>query len=211
MIIFNPRSLAFALLIATLPVELALAGGANRGGGIGGGVGAAGMGSAAVGGGAPAGLVGGGPSAGEVGGGSPGSNNPAGNGAAGTGIPSLNAGGVQGNGTNASPGITNPKTTGGAIGGYGGIPPMTDLPGGISPDALRTQSQSTKSPTAPKEVQGIAEQAPFSPTGLARPGPDGVSTVIVAARPCGVAAHETDGTTTCIGIPEESARAKKRR
>jgi hypothetical protein len=211
MIIFNPRGLAFALLIAALPVGFALAGGGSRGA-IGGGVGAAGMGSAAVGGGAPAGRVGGGPSAGEVGGGSPGSNNPAGNGAAGTGIPSRNAGGVQGNGTNASPGITNPTTTGGAIGGYGGAPPMTDLPPGCtSPDALRRQSQSTKSPTAPKEVQGIAEQAPFSPTGLARPGPDGVSTVIVAARPCGVAAHETDGTTTCIGIPEESARAKKRR
>jgi hypothetical protein len=209
MIIFNPRSLAFALLIAALPAGLALAGGGGRGGAIGGGVGAAGMGSAAVGGGA--GRVGGGPSAGEVGGGSPGSNSPAGNGAAGTGIPSRNAGGVQGIGTNGSPGITNPTTTGGVIGGSEGVPPMTNLPGGISPDALSKQHESTKDPTVPKEVQGIAEQAPFSPTGLARPGPDGVSTVIVAARPCGVAAHETDGTTTCIGIPEESARAKKRR
>jgi hypothetical protein len=209
MTIFNPRSLAFALLIAALPVGFALAGGGGRGGAIGGGVGAAGMGSAAVGGGA--GRVGGGPSAGEVGGGSPGSNSPAGNGAAGTGIPSRNAGGVQGNGTNGSPGITNPTTTGGVIGGSEGVPPMTNLPGGISPDALSKQRESTKDPTVPKGVQGIAEQAPFSPTGLARPGPDGVSTVIVAARPCGVAAHETDGTTTCIGIPEQSARAKKRR
>jgi hypothetical protein len=31
-------------------------------------------------------------------------------------------------------------------------------------------------------------------------GPDG-STKIVPARPCGKAAHETDGTTTCVGIP----------
>jgi hypothetical protein len=214
MIIFIPRSLAFALLIAALPVGSALAGGAGggggRGGASGGGVGAAGMGSAAVGGGAPAGAVGGGPSAGEVGGGSPGSSNPAGNGAAGTGIPSRNAGSVQGNGTNASPGIANPTTTGGVIGGSGGIPPMTELPGGTSPDALSRQSQSDN-PTAPKGVKGIAEQTPFSPTGLARPGPDGVSTVTVAARPCGVAARETDGTTTCIGIPEERAGAKKRR
>ena len=179
MIIFNPRSLAFALLIAALPVGFALAGGGGRGGAIGGGVGAAGMGSAAVGGGA--GRVGGGPSAGEVGGGSPGSNSPAGNGAAGTGIPSRNAGGVQGNGTIGSPGITNPTTTGGVIGGSEGVPPMTNLPGGISPDALSKQRESTKDPTVPKGVQGIAEQAPFSPTGLARPGPDGVSTVIVAA------------------------------
>jgi hypothetical protein len=91
MIICNPRSLAFALLIAALPVGFALAAGGGRGGGGGGsggsgggalgaGVGAAGMGSAAVGGGAPAGSVGGGPPAGQVGGGSPGSNNPAGNG-----------------------------------------------------------------------------------------------------------------------------------
>src|ERR1700675_1293786 len=65
MIIFNPRSLAFALLIAARAVGFALAGGGGRGGAIGGGVGAAGMGSAAVGGGA--GRVGGGPSAGEVG------------------------------------------------------------------------------------------------------------------------------------------------
>jgi hypothetical protein len=172
MTIFNPRSLAFALLIAALPVGFALAGGGGRGGAIGGGVGAAGMGSAAVGGGAPAGRVGGGPAAGEVGGGSPGSNSPAGNGAAGTGIPSRNAGGVQGSGTNASPGITSPTTAGGVIGGDGGVPPMTNLPGGISPDALSRQRQSTKDPTVPKEAQGIAEQAPFSPTGLARPGPD---------------------------------------
>jgi hypothetical protein len=209
MIIFNPKSLAFALLIAALPVGFAFGGG--RGGAIGGGVGAAGMGSAAVGGGAPGGRVGGGPSAGEVGGGTPGSNSPAGNGAAGTGIPSRNAGGVQGNGTNASPGITNPTAAGGIIGGDAGVPPTANSPGGISPDALSRQHQSTKDPTVSKEVQGIAEQPAFSPTGLARPGPDGVSTVIVAARPCGVAAHETDGTTTCIGIPEESARAKKHR
>src|SRR5229473_6220117 len=92
MIICNPRSLAFALLIAALPVGFALAGGSGgRGGAIGAGVGAAGMGSAGVGGGAPAGSVGGGPPAGLVGGGSPNSNNAAGNGAAGTGNPSLNA------------------------------------------------------------------------------------------------------------------------
>jgi hypothetical protein len=205
MIICNPKSLASALLIAALPVGFALAaGGGGRGGAIGAGVGAAGMGSAAVGGGAPAGAVGGGPPAGAVGGGSPGSNNPAGNGAAGTGNPSRNAGGGAGNDTNASPGVTNTPTTGGVIGGYTGVPPAPDLPGGTSPEALSNQRPSTTNPTAPKAVQGVAEKAPFSSTGLARPGPDGVSTVIVAARPCGVAAHETDGTTTCIGIPDRS-------
>ena len=159
------------------------------------------MGSAAVGGGAPAGAVGGGPPAGLVGGGSPGSNNPAGNGAAGTGNPSRNAVGVSGNPTNASPGITNATTTGGVIGGGLGVPSAPQPTGGISPSALAKQPASDQGPTAPNEVQGVAEEAPLSPTGLSRPGPDGVSTTIVAARPCGVAAHETDGTTTCIGIP----------
>jgi hypothetical protein len=41
-------------------------------------------------------------------------------------------------------------------------------------------------------------------------GPDG-STKTVKAVPCSTAARETDGSTTCIGIPEESAKAKKRR
>jgi hypothetical protein len=208
MIMRNPRSLAFALLIAALPVGFALAGGGGgRGGAIGAGVGAAGMGSAAVGGGAPAGAVGGGAPAGAVGGGSPGSNNPAGNGSAGTGNPSLNAlgRGSAGNRTN-EPGIPSAPTTGGVIGGYGGFTgaaPMPSLLGGASP-ATVGQAPTSDSTTPPPSVQGVAEEAPPSTTGLARPGPDGVSTVIVAPRPCGVAAHETDGTTTCIGIPARS-------
>jgi hypothetical protein len=32
-------------------------------------------------------------------------------------------------------------------------------------------------------------------------GPDGISTKVVKAAPCSTAAQETDGTTTCIGIP----------
>jgi hypothetical protein len=173
------------------------------------------MGSAGVGGGAPAGQVGGGPSAGLVGGGSPGSNNPAGNGSAGTGNPSLNAvgGGLGGNGTN-TPGIPNARSNGGEIGGYGtstGVAaPASAETGGTSPEALSHQRPSTADPTAPKAIQGIAEQAPFSPTGRSKPGADGVSTVIVAARSCGVAAHETDGTTTCIGIPDRSPNLRSR-
>jgi hypothetical protein len=214
MIICNPRSLVFAMLIAALPVGFAFAGGSGgRGGAIGAGVGAAGMGSAGVGGGAPAGQVGGGPPAGLVGGGAPNSNNPAGNGSAGTGNPSLNAvgGGPGGNGTN-TPGIPKARTNGSVIGGDAGIPsPSPSGPGGITPEALSSQHPSDARPRAPKDVKGVAQEAQFPPTGLAKPGPDGASTVIVAARPCGVAAHETDGTTTCVGIPDESARAKKRR
>jgi hypothetical protein len=44
--------------------------------------------------------------------------------------------------------------------------------------------------------------------GLDKVGPDG-STKTVKAVPCSTAARETDGSTTCVGIPDESARAKK--
>jgi hypothetical protein len=211
MIICNPRSLAFAMLIAALPVGFALAAGRGGGRALGGGVGAGGMGSSAVGGGAPGGQVGGGPAAGAVGGGSPNSNNPAGNGSAGTGSPSLNAvgGSAAGTDTNA-PGISGARTSIGGAGDSTGAAPASALPGGASPSLLSNQGQSTTDPKAPKDVQGFAEQAALPTTGLARPGPDGVSTVTVAARPCGIAAHETDGTTTCIGISDSSPNWRRR-
>ena len=46
--------------------------------------------------------------------------------------------------------------------------------------------------------------------GLDKVAPDSISTKTVGAVPCSAAARETDGTTTCIGIPEGSARAKRR-
>jgi hypothetical protein len=56
-------------------------------------------------------------------------------------------------------------------------------------------------PPAPAAVQGFAEHdQTVSRTGLAEIADDGVSTKIVPARPCSRAAHETDGTTTCVGI-----------
>jgi hypothetical protein len=72
-------------------------------------------------------------------------------------------------------------------------------PGGTpaAPPPLTAQS----APPAPVAVQGFAEQEQISPTGRAVPGPDGVSTRIVAARPCSRSARETDGITTCVGIP----------
>jgi hypothetical protein len=50
-------------------------------------------------------------------------------------------------------------------------------------------------------VQGIAENQTFSRSGLSTVADDGVSTKIVPARPCTSAARETDGTTSCVGIP----------
>jgi len=44
--------------------------------------------------------------------------------------------------------------------------------------------------------------------GLDKVGPDGVSTKVVKAAPCSAAAQETDGTTTCIGIPGPVGRAR---
>jgi hypothetical protein len=46
--------------------------------------------------------------------------------------------------------------------------------------------------------------------GLNIVGPDGVSTKTVKAVPCGLAARETDGTTTCVGT-SEGGKARKRR
>jgi len=46
--------------------------------------------------------------------------------------------------------------------------------------------------------------------GLNVVAPDGVSIKTVKAVPCSIAARETDGTTTCVGIPDKSARRKRR-
>jgi hypothetical protein len=217
------KLLAAPLLLAALPMAFAFAADGGRSGGtLGGGVGAAGAGSAAVGGGAPAGRVGGGPAAGAVGGGLPGAGDPAGNGAAGTGNPTLNAlgAGSSGNRTNA-PGIPSSRTQGGAFGGPAAlgattapVAPARALPGGAAPAASSAASSSgTENKEAPSReskaqppITGGAEGAPFSPTGFSRPGRDGVSTVIVAARRCSVAAHETDGFTTCVGVPGKRRR-----
>jgi len=50
---------------------------------------------------------------------------------------------------------------------------------------------------------------PGSPTGLDVVAEDGVSTKTVKAVPCSTAARETDGSTTCVGIP--AAPERKRR
>jgi hypothetical protein len=67
-------------------------------------------------------------------------------------------------------------------------PPALPLTAGFAPAPLISQSE----------------------TGLSKVADDGVSTKTVAAVRCSIAAHETDGTTTCIGIPEGSAKAKNR-
>jgi hypothetical protein len=200
MMICSPGRFAFAMIVAALSFGYAFAGGSGHGGGgVGGGVGAAGMGSAAVGGGAPAGRVGGGPAAGAVGGGSPGSSRPAGNGAAGTDNPALNATGG-GLGVNAPEIRSTTTPTGGFIGSEGGqttgAAPARNLPGGgLPPGAVNQESPTAAQSTPPN--QGMASTQEQADDVLLKPVP---------ARPCGIAAHETDGTTTCIGIPDRRHR-----
>jgi hypothetical protein len=220
------RLFGFVLLLSSSPVGFALAaggGGAAGGaagsgsGGAGAGMGAMGSGSAAVGGGAPAGRVGGGPPAGQIGGGTPGSLTPASNGAAGSGNPGTNAGGMTGvPSDNPASGLENAPTTGGVIGGATGVAPAAGSLGGASPPITRQSQPATASQSQPPNnsinpaVKGVAEEPLASTIGLAVPGPNGVSTRTVAPRPCGVAAHETDGTTTCVGIPTRAKWIRRR-
>jgi hypothetical protein len=46
--------------------------------------------------------------------------------------------------------------------------------------------------------------------GLNVAGPDGVSTRSVKAVPCARSARETDGFTTCVGIPDQSPTRRRR-
>jgi len=72
---------------------------------------------------------------------------------------------------------------------------------------------------APAPAPGAAPNLPVGGTlpetdtgpGLDKVGPDGVSTKTVRAVPCSTSARETDGTTTCVGIPDGGAKAKDRR
>jgi hypothetical protein len=57
----------------------------------------------------------------------------------------------------------------------------------------------TPPPGGPPEVGGPL--LPATDAGWDRVAPDGISTQTVRAAPCSKAARETDGTTTCIGIP----------
>jgi hypothetical protein len=51
---------------------------------------------------------------------------------------------------------------------------------------------------------------PGTDRGLDKVAEDGISTQTVRAVPCSIAARETDGTTTCVGIPDRSRKANRR-
>jgi hypothetical protein len=78
---------------------------------------------------------------------------------------------------------------------------------GSPPAALAPPAMPLTAGAAPEVGGPLISQ---SATGLSKVADDGVSTKIVAAVRCSTAARETDGTTTCIGIPEAGAKAKNR-
>ena len=116
----------------------------------------------------------------------------------------------------------SPGTTGDTI----GHPPPILGPPPISEPSSTTQpapaaSTPPASEAAPKGYTGAYGPAgpptPYSTgplpeidtgTGRTIVGSDG-STKTVRAVPCGKAARETDGSTTCIGIPDTRGKAKK--
>jgi hypothetical protein len=82
-----------------------------------------------------------------------------------------------------------------------GSPPPSTL--GLAPPAMGTPAN----PNVVPEQGGPLH--PASQTGRDVVADDGVSTKTVRAVPCGTAARETDGTTTCIGIPGASERRRR--
>jgi hypothetical protein len=126
----------------------------------------------------------------------------------------------------AAPAQQSSQTTGETI---GHPPPLPSPPPISEPPSLATQPAPANSPAratepAAKGYTGAYAPAGTPPTpystgalpeaaqgpGLNVVGPDGVSTKTVKAVPCGTAARETDGSTTCVGIPDQSSRRHRR-
>ena len=120
-----------------------------------------------------------------------------------------------------------PETTPGKpVGETLGHPPPLPGPPPIPEPSLTTQPEpvasTPKKEPAPKGYTGAYAPAGTPPTpystgplpevdtgtGRVVVEPDG-STKTVKAVPCSSAARETDGFTTCVGIPDTSTKAKK--
>lgn len=117
----------------------------------------------------------------------------------------------------------SPGPTGNTIGlppPLAGPPPMSDpLRAQGAPGAAASQPNEPAvkgytgayTPAGPPPAPYYDGPLPMSSTGpgLNVVGPDG-ATRTVKAVPCAVSARETDGFTTCVGIPDQS-RTKRRR
>jgi hypothetical protein len=124
----------------------------------------------------------------------------------------------------ASPAVAQQatQTTGDTI---GRPPPLPGPPPHSEPASTAPASTPRATEPAPKGYMGAYAPESTPPTpystgplpqsgqgpGLNVVASDGVSTRTVKAIPCGIAARETDGTTTCVGIPERGARGRRRR
>lgn len=98
-----------------------------------------------------------------------------------------------------------------------GPPPIPEPPAKTSPPPTASPPQASE--PAPKGYTGAYAPAGTPPTpystgplpqpsegpGLNTVAPDGVSTRTVKAVPCGTVARETDGSTTCVGIPDRGS------
>jgi hypothetical protein len=82
----------------------------------------------------------------------------------------------------------NPSTVGAA--------PSTTTTGALPP------------PSAGPTPQPGDPLLPGTPTGRDVVASDGVSTKTIKAAPCTTAARETDGSTTCVGIPDAPRRKR---
>ena len=97
-----------------------------------------------------------------------------------------------------------------------GPPPIAGPPPISEPSPTMQPAPAASTPRASEPaskgntyVPATLPRANIGP-GLNVPGPDD-STKTVKAVPCSTAARETDGSTTCVGIPDKRAKAKNRR
>ena len=81
-------------------------------------------------------------------------------------------------------------------------------PGAPSPEAPPAAATPAINGVAPLPGTGYL---PGTTTGLDKVGDDGISTKTVKAVPCSTTAKETDGFTTCIGIPDDRDRSGRTR
>ena len=110
----------------------------------------------------------------------------------------------------------------GALGDTIGHPPPLPGPPPLSEPSSTARPQPKASGPAAAGYTGAYAPAGTPPTpystgplpqsdqgpGLNVVGPDGVSTRTVKAVPCSIAARETDGSTTCVGIPAKRANRR---
>lgn len=83
-----------------------------------------------------------------------------------------------------------------------GPPPM------LGPPALGAPGPAQPNGAAPPPAAGAL---PSTTPGSYQASYDGISKKSVKAAPCSTAARETDGFTTCIGIPDDQERSRKTR